>query len=814
MIATLFSDIRFGLRTLRKSPGFTVVAVLTLALGIGANTAMFGALNAFVLRPFPFFEPDRLVMLWEANPQLEGFLAERVPVCLKNFLDWKSQSKSFTGMAAMRDQNDFSLTGVDKPEQLEVAMVSPNFFNLLGTGMASGRAFAPEEGDPGRDHVAVLTSGFFDQHFGRGANVRDKQLQLNRETYRIVGVLAPDFHLPGVWGGMDQKKPMLFLPLNLSASQSRSVLEDRRLMVYARLKRGIDLAQARAEMKVIGSALEQKDPELNKGFSVNLFNLRTEDVGSDTRLALLVLQYAVGFVLLIACTNLANLLLARAAGRGRETAVRMALGASRGRVVSQFMVESMVLSLVGGLAGLVLAMWGIGAINKFAPSDLLGTHVLGFDVRVFAFTFLIVAVAGLLFGIAPALHSVRQNINETLAHTSKSVLGGGRRLRSALVIAEITFSVALLVGAGLTLHSLYALRHVNPGFVPDHLLTAMIRLPKEIYSKPEQITAFNQQLLERTRSLPGVKSVALVDGLPMQNISATGFRIEGKPLPSKTDYLLADRRGVTEDYFVTLGSPLLRGRSFTRQETESDDPGVVLVNESMAKKFWPGQDPVGQVIIQGRDHETRHRIIGVIADSHQLGLDTAPRPEMYFTGRVFPSFSIVIRTAGDPMKLADSLTAEVRALDRDLPVTEIKSMNEVVDGTMGQERFGTSMMLIFALLALVLSAVGLYGVLGYVVAQRTQEIGIRLALGAQRSSVLRMVIRQGMVLTVAGIVLGLAGSLLVGRVISSLLFGISAIDPITFTVVALVLLLVSLAASYIPAWRASRLDPMVALRYE
>lgn len=810
-MGSFLADIRFGLRTLRKSPTFTIVAVLTLALGIGANTAMFGALNAFVLRPFPFHDPARLVMLWEANPQLEGFLAERVPVCLKNFLDWKSQSKSFTDMAAMKDENDFSLTGVDKPEQLEVGIVSPDFFSVLGTGMAIGRPFVLEEGDPGRDHVAVLTSAFFDQHFGRGANYRDKQLQLNRETYRIVGVLPAGFHLPAVWGGMDQKKPQLFVPLNLSSSQPRSVLEDRRLMVYARLKPGIDLSQARAEMKVIARGLEQKDPELNKGFTINLFNLRTEDVGSDTRLALVVLQYAVGFVLLIACANLANLLLARAAGRSRETAVRMALGASRARVIRQFMVESMVLSFAGGAAGLVLAVWAIGAINKFAPADLLGTHVLQLDVRVFAFTFATIACAGLLFGIAPAIHSVRQNINETLAHTSRAVLGGSRRLRSALVILEITFSVALLVGAGLTLHSLYTLRHVNPGFVPDHLLTAMIRLPKEVYSKPEQITAFDQQLLQEARSLPGVKSAALVDGLPMQNISATGFTIEDQPLPSKTDYRLADRRVVTENYFSTMGSPLVRGRSFTRQETESASPGVIMVNETMAKKFWPGQDPIGKVIIH---EKLRYRIVGVVADSHQLGLDTAPRAEMYFPGRVFPMFSIVIRTTGDPMELANSLTAAVRALDRDLPVSEIHSMTEVVNGTMGQERFGTTMMLIFAVLALVLSAVGLYGVLGYLVAQRTQEIGIRLALGAQRSSVLRMVIRQGVLLTVAGVVLGLAASLVVGRLVASLLYGISPLDPLTFVTVAAVLMIVSLAASLIPAWRASRLDPMVALRHE
>jgi len=810
----LVKNIRFALRALAKSPGFTTVAVLTLAFGIGSNTAMFGALNAFVFRALPFREPDRLVMLWEKNPKLEGFLADRVPTCLKNYLDWQADSKSFSGVAAFEDTN-LNLTGVDKPEQLEVAKVTNNFFEMMGISAGAGRTFVAGEGAPGQDRVTVLTYKFSEKHFGQAMQGSGRSVALNGVTYTVIGVLPREFHMAGDWGGMDLKKPEMFLPLNSSPDQSKEALENRGLMVYARLKPGVDFERARAEMDVIGKQQEKKDPALNAGFGVNAFTVRSEDLSSDTTQGLVILQSAVAFVLLIACANLANLLLARAAGREKETAVRMALGATHGKIVGQFLTESMVLSVLGGIAGLVLAQWGVVAINRFAPSDLLGSHILRFDVRVFGFTFLVVAFAGLLFGAAPALHAVRQNINKSLARTSKSVVGGSSKTRSVLVVVEVTLAVVLLWGAGLALHSLYLLRHVNPGFTPDHLLTATIRLPEERYQKPEQISAFCNQLLERVKVLPGVKWAALTSGLPMQDISATGFRLEGQPAQSDSDYLLADRRSVTEDYFAALGSTLLRGRTFTQEEASEPAPKVLLINEAMAKKFWPGQDALSKVIIQGQaPNERRVTIVGVVADSHQLGLDTPPRTEMYFPSRAFSKFSVVLRTAGDPVNLESALTAQVLALDKDQPVAEMHTMQEIVDGTMGVEQFGTSLMFIFALMALLLSSVGLYGVLSYVVSQRTQEIGIRLALGAQQTNVLTMVVRQGMVLALSGIVLGMAGSLLLSRVVPSVLYGVRPADPLALIVTAGLLCLISLLASYIPARRATKVDPMVALRYE
>ena len=807
-------QIRYAVRTLFRAPGFTVVAVLTLALGIGANTAMFGALNAFLFRPLPFRNPGRLVMLWETNPRLEGFLAQRVPTCLQNYLDWQAEAKSFSGTAALNSTN-LNLTGVDKPEQIEVGKVSPNFFDLVGVKAASGRTFISGEGEPGKDRVVVLTRSFFEKRFGQDTDLGGKSMALNGVSYSVIGVLPREFHLPSVWEGMDQKKPQVFLPVNVSPGQTKAALEDRNFLVYARLQPGVQLAQAKAEMEVIGKRLEQKNPLLNNGFGVNVTTLSSEDVGGDMRLALIVLQCAVGFVLLIACANLANLLLARAAGREKETAVRMALGASRSRVVWQFLAESMVLSVMGGITGLFLSQWGIAAINRYAPADMLGSHTLQLDFRVFGFTFLVIALAGLLFGAAPSVHALRQNINEALMNNARSVVGRSGKTRSALVIIEMTLAVVLLVGAGLTLHSLYALSHVNPGFMPDHLLTAMIRLPEEKYQKPEQLAAFCEQLLQSVKALPGVKSAALADGLPMQNISATGFRLESQAAQSESDYLIADYRTVTEDYLAVMGSPLLRGRRFTRDETADPKPQVVIINESMAKKFWPGQDALGKIIVFGRkQNERRVTIVGVVADSHQLGLDTAPQAEMYRPGRSFSRFSVVARTAGDPLQIANELTAKVLAIDKDQPVAEIHTMREVVDGTMAGEQFGTSMMLIFAVLAVLLCSVGLYGVLSYVVSQRTQEIGIRLALGAPRNHVLQMVVRQGMILAVAGLGIGLVASVILGRTISSLLYGVKPADPLTLIGTAVMLFLISLLASYVPARRATKVDPMVALRYE
>ncbi len=641
----------------------------------------------------------------------------------------------------------------------------------------------------------------------------DKALLLNGVTYKIVGVLPRDFRLMATYGGFDQKKPELWVPLDESTNQPAPVLQSRNNYVLGRLKPGVSLEQARAEMNVIGKRLEQKDPGLNEGFGVNIFNLREEDVGSEFQLWLLVLQSAVGFVLLIACANIANLLLARAAGREKEIAVRMALGAGRGRIIRQVLAESLVLSLLGGLAGLLLAEWGMTAINRFAPTDFLGLHTLSFDVPVFGFTSLVVIFAAVVFGSVPAVHAVRQDINQSLTRTSKSVIGRSGKLRSLLVVSEVALALVLLIGAGLMVRSLNALRKVNPGFVADHLLTAIVRLSPEKYKTPQQVTAFNDQLLEKLKSLPGVKSAALANGLPLENIQAKGFHVEGQSQAEK-DYQIADYQEITADYFIAMGSPILRGRPFTQQEIESASP-VIVVNEALATRVWPNQNPLSKALMMGPANKTvRREVVGVVADTHQLGPDVAPRAQMFSPSRAFSQLSIVVRTSGDPLQLSSSLTNQVLSIDKEQPVTDIQPMDQLLSGSMGQEQFGMSLMVAFAVLALALASVGLYGVLAYVVTQRTQEIGIRMALGAQRSDVLRMVVRQGMVLSVCGVAIGLAVAAALSRLVSGILFGVSARDPLTFSFTAAVLLVVVLVATYIPAWRATRVDPMIALRYE
>jgi putative ABC transport system permease protein len=806
-------DVRFAWRTLRRSPGFTLVAITTLALGIGANSAMFGVLNGFLLRPFPFRDPDRLIMVWEKNPKLEGFIAQRVPTCLKNYFEWRDQAKSFEGLAAYRDAN-VTLTGVDKPEQFAAEITSPNFFDMLGVRAAQGRTFSGDEGITGKDRLVLLTYSFYETHFGHDSKVVGRNIELDGRQYSIIGVLPRSFKLPGVLGGMDVKKPVLFLPLNPSPNQPADDLTDRKLYVFARLKPGVTLENARAEMDVVAKRLEQKDPELNQGFGTNVSTLRAEDEDADSRLGLLILQGFVGLVLLIACANIANLLLARGVRREKEMAVRSALGASRGRMIRQILAESMVLSVAGGLAGLILARWGLMVLRWLTPEDVLGTHELSVDFVVFCFTLAVVILAGFVFGMAPALYASRHTINQSLTRNSRSVTGSSGKLRFALVVTEIAMAVLLVASAGLMLRSLLALHNVNPGFDANHILTAVIGPLSSKYSKPEQIRSFCAELLEKAKAIPGVQSAALTSSLPMQSISETSFHLVGQESPRDNDYQAADVANVTEDYFSAMGTPILRGRGFTREETEQAEAGVIIVNESMAHKFWPNQDALDKVIIIGRTKPKRNLIIGVVADSYQLTLSVPVRPEMFRPARSFDVVGIVLRTAGDPQRLANALSAQVLSMDKDRPVSNVQTMAAVVTDTMSPQRFGTFLMMAFAVLALLLASIGLYGVLAYVVSQRTPEIGIRMALGARQADVLRMVLRQGFLLALTGVVLGIGAALVASHVMSSFLFGISAHDPLTFLGTAAVLAIVAMAATCVPAWRAARVDPMIALRYE
>jgi putative ABC transport system permease protein len=818
---TVLHDIRYGLRLLRRSPGFTAVAIITLALGIGANTAMFSAVNAVLLRSLPFRDPGQVVVLWETNPQVEGFIGQRLPARLESYLRWKQDAHSFEDIAAYHTgisqgssgRSAVNLTGIAKPERVESASASSNFFSMLGVNAELGRTFAPREGEPGQDRVVIISHALYQKMFGEGAQVLGRDLTLNEVNYRIIGVLSANFHLPAMWEGLSQDKPDVWIPMNTSPSQSKDVLQNSQNAVLGRLKPGVSLAQARSELQVIEARLRREKPDEYRGYGTNVFTVYTENVAGTLRRSLLILQFVVGFVLLIACVNVANLLLTRAAGREKEIGIRVALGASRGRLVRQAISESLLFSLLGGAAGLLLAWWGIRGVRALAPPDILGLQQLSIDPGVLAFTGGVMLVAGLLFGLAPSFHVVRQDIQHSVSKGARAGNAGiSRRLRTLLVVAEISLAVIPLAGAGLMVRTLRALLAQDPGFSPQHVLTAQLSLPPLHYSSPEQQRAFSAQLLQSLQGIPGVRAASLSSGLPMQNISLSGIHLEGES--AKTSTRTSDYQYVSEDYFQAMGSPVLRGRGFTRQEAEQAS-GLAVVNQALAQQLWPNQDPVGKVLyLDQSGGSIREQVIGEVPNTHQLSLDSAERPEMYLPQRAYSDMSLVVRGNGNPMALVPAVTQAVLRLDKNLPLFEVRPLNEVLRDSVSQQRFTMYLLIAFAGLALALSAIGLYGVLAYMVSRRTQEIGVRMALGAQAANVLRMVLREGVLAAAAGLGLGLAGALILARLMSALLFGVKADDPITFSVVGLMIAAVAVLASYVPARRASKVDPMAALRYE
>ena len=817
----MLRDVRYALRLLRKSPGFTAVAIITLALGIGANTAMFSAVNAVLLRSLPFRDPGQVVVLWETNAQVEGFIGQRLPVRLESYLRWRQDAHSFQDIAAYHTgisqgssgRSAVNLTGFAKPERVESASASSNFFSMLGVNAELGRTFAPQEGEPGQDRVVIISHALYQKMFGKNTQVLGHDLSLNEVNYRIIGVLPARFHLPAMWEGLSQDKPDVWIPMNTSSGQAKEVLQNSQNVVLGRLKPGVSLAQARSELQVIEGRLRQEKPDEYREYGTHVFTVGTENVAATLRRSLLILQFVVGFVLLIACVNVANLLLTRAAGREKEIAIRVALGANRGRLVRQAMSESLLFSLLGGAAGLLLAWWGIRGVRALAPPDILGLQQLSIDPGVLAFTFGVMLVAGLLFGLAPSLHVARQDIQHSIGKGARSASGGiSRKLRTTLVIAEISLAVIPLAGAGLMVRTLRALLAQDPGFNPQHVLTAQLSLPPLHYFNPEQQRAFAAQLLQSLQAIPGVRSASLASGLPMQNISLSGIHLEGES--SKTSNRTADYQYVSEDYFQTMGSPVLRGRVFTRQEAEQAS-GLAVVNHALAQQLWPNQDPIGKVLyLDQNGSSTREQVIGEVPDTHQMGPDSASRPEMYLPKRAYSDMSLVVRGSGDPMARAPAVTQAVLRLNKNLPLYEVQPLSEVLRDSVSEQRFTMFLLITFAALALALSAIGLYGVLAYMVSRRTQEIGVRMALGAQAANVLTMVLREGVKAAAAGLGLGLAGALILARLMSTLLFGVRADDPVTFSAVAVLIAAIAVLASYVPARRASKVDPMAALRYE
>jgi putative ABC transport system permease protein len=802
---SILQDLKFAVRMLVKSPGFTLVAILTLALGIGVNTAIFSVVNAVLLRPLPFKNSSQLVVMRETYKNVGN-----VSVSYPDFLDWRQQAHSFSAMAAIENRG-FNLSGVAQPENIGGYAVSPNLLALLGVHPVLGRDFLPSEQNQGTAPVILLSYQLWQSHLGGDPAVLGRSINLDGRSFAIVGILPPTFRY------LDRSD--VLVPFGVFANELTERGERGDMDVVGRLSPGVPLSQATVEMKTITARLAEQYPQSNHGFGAYLASFR-EEFSGDTRLAVLVLFGAVVFVLLIACVNVANLFLVRGAARAREIALRLAFGASRGRVIRQMLTESLLLAFCGGVLGVVLGAWGISGLGYLLPADALKTMGVRMDPSVFLFAAFIVVLVAFAFGLIPALQATRPDLHETLKEGGRSATStrGQHRLRGALAIAETALALILLVGAGLMLKSLYHLIQVSPGFGPARVLTMEMDLRSDQYSKGPAILNFWQQLLDRVRQIPGVESAALGTVVPLTgNHNRSDVTIEGLPAPGPGEFPHPDYHIISSAYTNTMGIPLLRGRTFTDSDNETA-PSVALVNATMARRFWTNGDPVGKRFLWGHPGENEKwiTIVGVVADTKLYGLDNPARLEVYSPYRQSPSndMNLVVRSAADPASLTSSIRAAVAAIDKDQPVFAVHTMQQLVDDSISTRRLTLVLLGIFSALALILAAIGIYGVMAYSVALRTQEIGIRMALGARQKDVLRLVIGQGARIAFFGVAIGLAAAAALARLLSSLLFSVSASDPVTFAAVAVLLVAVALLACYIPARRALRVDPIIALRYE
>ena len=811
---SLLQDLHYGLRMLRKSPGFTAIAILTLALGIGANTAIFSFVYGVLLAPLPYRDASRLVVLNETTPRVGT-----VSVSYPNFIDWRSQSRSFSQIAYI-EQVSFNLAGatVSRPENIQGDSVSPNFLSMMGVRPLLGRDFEPAEGNSGTQRVLLLGYSLWQSHFGADPNVVGRSITLDGNDFVVVGVLPSNYRS---LDKIDVMLPIGVWATNNSAASSRGDRGDS--TVVARLAQGTSLAQARAEMEGIASRLAKEYPEENDQFGVQLRPIRDVFAG-NLRTEILVLFAAVVFVLLIASANVANLFLVRGAARTKEIALRMAFGASRWRIIRQLLTESFVLAFLGGALGLGFALAGIRLIPRLIPQDALMGATIGLNGAVLLFTAGVVVFAAFVFGMAPALHSAKRDVQAELKEGGRTASVGAaqNRLRGILAVAEISLALVLLAGAGLMLKSLYRLINVNPGFQPDRVLTMEMDLSSQRYSKEPAVLSFWRQVLDGVRALPGVESAALGNHIPLTDSHGrTDITIEGMALPKPGTFPHPDTHAVSSDYVRTLGMVLERGRTLTDADNDTS-PEVALVNDKLAREFWPNDDPIGKRFMWGRFNPASKTppkwitVVGVVGDTKMYGLANPSRLEVYspIQQNVESTMDLLVKSQLDPSALTSEIRGVVAGVDKDQSIFAIATMNEVISDGVSAPRLTLVLLGLFSALALILAAIGTYGVISYSVAQRTHEIGIRMALGAQRSDVLRLVVGQGVRLAALGVAIGIAAAFGLTRLMSSLLFGVGANDPSTFAAVSVLLLLVALAACYIPARRAIAVDPMDALRYE
>ena len=805
MLGNLWQDLRFGLRLIRKNPGFSAVVILTLAVGIGANTAIFSVVNAVMLRSLPFKDPDRLVRLNESNPE-RGW--PTFSVSHPTFLDWKDRNQTFSAIAATAG-GSANLGTAGEIEVVRSSAVTADFLTVLGTTPLMGRSFLPEEDRPGGNtRVVMLTYGSWQKRFGGDPDIVGRTLTLNDNSFTIVGVLPESF----AWGSPTLE---LLVPLAPDPQRSRS---DHRLLVIGKLKEGVSQETALADMNTIAAQIAEQYPESNKGWLVSSQGFYDWFVPEQIRRSLLLFLGAVGVVLLIACSNVANLMLARAAARQKEISIRIALGAGRSRIGSQLLVEALSLAFVSGIAGLGVAWLVTKALKSMNPANLPRLDEISMDGRVLAFSLLISLLTGVLFGLAPAIHAARTNLAEMLKEGGRSVTGGkaSQRIRSILVTAEVALSVALLVSAGLLLRSFWRLQTVDPGFKPAHLLTARINLPRSRYQDNPRAWAFYKRLLEEVSALPGVQSAGLTSGVPMSAGNTAGeVRVEGRPPAPDGSKPSADWRIVSPGYFHTMGIPL-RGREFDERDRGDSQP-VTIISEEMARRFWPDEDPIGKSVMLLSFGDKPFTIIGVAGNVRNIGLDSDPNPMAYAAtafAATWNPMNLVIRTGAEPTAQVLALRSTLGSIDPNVPLYEVRTVDELLSDTLGSRRFTMFLLGSFAAAALLLACVGLFGVMAYLVSQRTHEIGVRLALGARPSDVFRLIIGRGMALAAVGSSLGLAGAWAFGRVLESLLYQITPSDPITLVSAPILLMAVALLACYVPARRAMRVDPMVALRYE